>query len=86
MQVQEVIGRAVAHMLEHGDDIALMVLGETLIYHHAFALEEDIPLERVESDLIEYFEGDLPEVLDKWIDSLDDEWNPDTAEHIIQDL
>ena len=86
MEVQEVIGRAIAHGINSESDLVILALSETLLYHHTENLEDDIPLERVESDLIEFFEGDLPEELDLWLDSLDDEWNPDESEHILQDL
>lgn len=75
MIAAEIVGRGVAFDLNNDDfPVILEALTNTLLYHHSDDLEEDVPLERVESDMIELFKGDVPQSVEDFLDSLDEPW------------
>lgn len=84
MKAEEIVGRGIAFCLNTDSLEVADALTCTILYNHSDDLEEDVPLEVVESSMIELYEGDVPDEVEDWLDSLDEHWEP--GEEVVQDL
>jgi hypothetical protein len=78
MRAAEIVGRGVAFCLNNEQGEVLEALTRTILYNHAEDLDEDVPLEAVEEMLITLYDGDVPDIVEDYIDSLDEKWTPIT--------
>lgn len=84
MRAAEIVGRGVAFDLESENPEVLEALTRTVLYHYTEDLDTDLPLEWVESQFIELYEGYVPTEIDRFLDSLDDPWSPE--DEIVMDI
>ena len=78
MKAAEIVGRGLSFCLETGTGEVAEALTCTILYNHAEDLEEDIPLESVETAFVTYYNGEVPQEVEDWLEGLDEPWSPES--------
>ncbi len=84
MKAEEIVGRGILFCLSIDSAEIADALTRTILYNHSEDLNEDVPLEVVESSMIELYKGDVPDEVEDWLESLDEPLQP--REEVVQDL
>ena len=86
MKAEEIVGRGILFCLNTNSLEVPEALTQTVLYQYSDDLNEDVPLEWVESRIIQLYKGDVPDEVEDWLDSLDKPYEPVEEDEVVQDL